>query len=350
MARRFNVLCGDLAAPDLGLTPAQLAAIRSVPQAVYHNAAMVDYVRTYSLLAPANVHGTRALLDLALSSAGSRFHHVSSTFIFGWTRKPVLFETDDNPAMAGLDFGYSQSKWVAEQLVARARIRGLPCTIYRPSLISVSGALHGDRNDVAARLLAFMIRYGIAVDTPNQLSLVPVDVVARNLVALSQSPDAAGETFHLTADRYYSLTDLTRRLGSDFGFRFREMSIAGFISALNRLAQPDDPVFPLLDFFNRSAPHIAAMTLKRYDNSRSRAILDRLPQAARDPDLGVIAGRLVRFLSAQGWLPAQGQNGSEMPFAAVPQAAGGSLWDEPAPAGRFSGQTVTGRSGLTKAD
>ena len=30
-----------------------------------------------------------------------------------------------------LDDGYSQSKWVAEQLVTKARNRGLPATIYR---------------------------------------------------------------------------------------------------------------------------------------------------------------------------------------------------------------------------
>jgi len=140
----------------------------------------------------------------------------------------VLLETDSNTDMSGLDFGYSQSKWVAEQLVAGARALGLPCAIYRPSLITVPRSLCGDRNDVAARLLAFMVRHQIAVNTPNQLSLVPVDAIARNLVGLSLRPQAVGATYHLTADRYYSLTHLTRRLSADFGFHFRELSIAGF--------------------------------------------------------------------------------------------------------------------------
>ncbi len=305
-ARRVEVLCGDLEAPDIGLAPRRLATLRAEPLAIYHNAARVDYVQTYGVLRPANVLGTRALLDLALSGAGSHFHHISSTFIFGWTRQPVLHETDANSAMTGLDFGYSQSKWVAEQLVARARAAGLACTIYRPSLISVSRTLRGDRNDVAARLLAFMIRHEIAVDTPNQLSLVPVDTVADNLVALSLDPEAAGATYHLTADSYYSLTHLTRRIGADFGYRFRELSIGAFISELNRLALPEDPVFPLLDFFNRSAPHIGAMTLKRYDNSHYRAARDRLPNGVADPGLAVVAARLVGFLRVQGWLPEAG--------------------------------------------
>lgn len=299
---RVEVLCGDLALPDLGLAPEQLAALGAAPLAIYHNGAQVDYVQTYRALRPANVLGTLRLLELAQSWPVSHFHHVSSTFIFGWTRKPVLHESDANADRTGLDFGYSQSKWVAERLVAAAAGRGLPCTVYRPSLISVPGSLRGDCNDVAARLLAFMIRHRVAVDTPNQLSLVPADALARNLVGISLRGEATGASYHLTADRYYSLTNLTRQIGSDFGYRFRELSIAGFIAELNRLARPEDPVFPLLDFFNRSAPHIAAMTLKRYDNSRYRAARDRLADAVPDPDLGTLAARLVRFLEAQGWL------------------------------------------------
>jgi len=63
---------------------------------------------------------------------------VSSTFIYGWTVKARLFETDNNPEMENLDFGYAQSKWVAEQLVLAAQQHGLDARIYRPSLISAS--------------------------------------------------------------------------------------------------------------------------------------------------------------------------------------------------------------------
>ena len=147
-----------------------------------------------------------------------------------------------------------------------------------------------------------MIRHRLSVDTPNQLSLVPADAIARNLVGISLRPEALGATYHLTAERYYSLTHLTRRLSADYGYAFRELSVAGFIAELNRRARPEDPVFPLLDFFNRSAPHIAAMTLKRYDNSGYLAACARLERPARDPDLGTLAARLVRFLDAQGWL------------------------------------------------
>src|SRR5205085_373247 len=65
-------------------------------------------------------------------------HYVSSTIVFGWTVLERLYETDSNPNMANLDFGYAQTKWTAEQLVLQARNHGLTTTIFRPSFLTAS--------------------------------------------------------------------------------------------------------------------------------------------------------------------------------------------------------------------
>src|SRR5204863_436037 len=103
------------------------------------------------------------------------FHHISSTFIFGWTAKGTLAESDNNNEMANLDFGYSQTKWVAEQLVFAAERQGLRVRVYRASLISASTQGVWERNDVAVRLLVFMINHGVAALTRNQISFLPAD-------------------------------------------------------------------------------------------------------------------------------------------------------------------------------
>ena len=60
----------------------------------------------------ANVLGTNEVLRLAFEGRAKSFNYVSTTFIFGWAVKKVLYETDFNENMELLDFGYSQSKWV----------------------------------------------------------------------------------------------------------------------------------------------------------------------------------------------------------------------------------------------
>jgi thioester reductase-like protein len=299
---RLVVWQGNLAQPSLALTSDQLRTVSETRFDIIHNGAMVDYVRTYDALRAANVCGTHTLLNLALQGAPKRFHHISSTFIFGWTPARVLHESNSNHTMSALDFGYSQTKWVAESLARQAGTQGLPLAIYRPSLVSVGAGLQGDSHDVAARLLAFMIRHGIAVDTPNQVSLLPVDVVARNIVAIAQRPIGKPPVFHITADRYYSLTELVRQIERDFNFRFDYLPIPEFVARLNAAARANEPVFPLLEFFNRSAPHIAAMSLKRYDNSTYRLARAVAPGTLPDPSLKLISRRMVAFLNRQGWL------------------------------------------------
>ncbi|HEU4844833.1 MAG TPA: thioester reductase domain-containing protein, partial [Burkholderiaceae bacterium] len=297
---RVRAVCGDLALPSWGLAPAQWRALAQGVGEVFHNGACVNYVMTYEAMRGANVEGTRTALRLARDSHARCLHLVSSTFIFGWSARGVLLESDCNAAMEALDFGYAQSKWVAEQLALAARAGGMDVRIYRPSLISVSTQGAGDANDVALRMLAFMIRHGIAVDTPNQLSIVAADVIAHNLVGIARLAQAPAVPLHVTADRYYSMTALTRVIERDFGYRFRYYDIPGFIDQLNLRCAASDPVYPLLDFFNRSAGKIAAMQLKRYSSSAYRQARDGLADGRADPSLEQTASFLVRYLLEQG--------------------------------------------------
>ena len=72
-----------------------------------------------------------------------------------------------------LDFGYSQSKWVAEQVVVDARVTatGTFRADFRPALVSPSVTGGGNNFDIAVRLVAFMVNHGIGMNTqPGQLS------------------------------------------------------------------------------------------------------------------------------------------------------------------------------------
>src|SRR4029453_4539177 len=176
-------------------------------QAVCHNAALVNYVLNYQALKPHNVDGTRELLRFSVTGRQKEFHHISSTFVFGWTVKGTLMESDNNDEMTDLDFGYSQSKWVAEQLVFAAEKQGVRVRVYRPSLITASTRGGWDQNDIALRLLAFMINHGIAVYSENQLSFLPADVVSDNIASMFTHPEITARTLHITAGDYFNIKE-----------------------------------------------------------------------------------------------------------------------------------------------
>ena len=105
VAERVKVWRADLSLPDVGLPRARLDELREIPLAIYHNAAVVDYVRNYASLRATNVLGTKAMLELALTGRTTHFHYISSTFIFGWTRKPCCTRRTTMPKWRHLTSG-----------------------------------------------------------------------------------------------------------------------------------------------------------------------------------------------------------------------------------------------------
>jgi thioester reductase-like protein len=299
---RVQVICGDLAEPDLGIGAAAFQRLAETIDAIVHNGALVNYVRTYDALRPTNVAGTRELLRLAMTTHRKTFHLVSSTFIYGWSTLPVVGEWDANEQMSGLDFGYSQTKWVAEQLALAAQRQGLDVRIYRPSLISPTSTGFGSLDDILVRLTAFMIEHGLAVNALNQVSLLPADLIADHIVALVGLPtdDTISSVFNMTADDYYNLGDITRVLSERFGYRFTYHDIPSFAEQLNRRCAPRDPMYPLVDFLTRSADKIAAMRDKRYDNSQYQQARALAKVHLREPALTDTVENLVRFLRSKG--------------------------------------------------
>jgi len=212
-AHRVHPVCGDLSAANLGLGGAQWRHLAENVHTIYHNGALVNYLMDYQSMRDVNVGGTNEVIRLAMSHRAKVVNHISSTFVFGWSVQETIGERDTNAAMERLDFGYSQSKWVAEHVVRDAMQQGLQARIFRPALLTPSVNGGGFNFDISIRLLAFMINHGIGTTAQNQVSFTPADLAATNIVAISRLAESINETFLVTRDEYASLSDVTEILG-----------------------------------------------------------------------------------------------------------------------------------------
>jgi thioester reductase-like protein len=297
---RVVPICGDLGQPNLGLTQGEWDFLASEIDTVFHNGATVNYLFNYDLMRDANVLGTNEVVRLAFEGRAKEFNYVSTTFVFGWAVKSVLHETDFNENMELLDFGYSQSKWVAEQVVADARNRGLSARIFRPALVSPSVTGGGNNFDIAVRLVAFMVNHGIGVDTLNQVSFVPADIVANNIVAISTTPGTANKNYHVTRDDYSNMMDITGLITKATGRQFETFSLPHFVPELIRRCRKDDLLFPLLDFLVGSVDNISAMEFKRYDSSTYQKARDASVWGKADPSLEDTVNGILKFMYRKG--------------------------------------------------
>ncbi len=297
---RVIPICGDLGQPNLGLAQDVWDFLANEMDAVFHNGATVNYLFNYDRMRDANVMGTNEVLRLAFEGRTKDFNYVSTTFVFGWAVKSVLYETDMNQDMELLDFGYSQTKWVAEQVVADARDKGLPVRIFRPALVSPSVTGGGNNFDIAVRLVAFMVNHGIGVDALNQVSFVPADIVANNIVAISTTPGTENKTFHVVRDDYANMLDITGLITQATGRQFEIFSISDFVPELIRRCRKEDLLFPLLDFLVGSVDNISAMEFKRYDNSCYQTARDASKWGKADPSLEDTVNGILKFMHRKG--------------------------------------------------
>lgn len=225
--KRIVAIPGDLALPELGLSPAEFDQLAEQIDLIIHSGAQLHWLAPYARLKPVNVLGTQMIIQLAAHRRLKPLHYLSSLAVFPMmgNREPVTFDEQASLEHGGLLYGgYAQSKWVAEKLVARAQERGLPGAIYRPSLVvghSQTGAWQGD--NVIANMLRSWIELGMAPDIDAHLDLAPVDYVSRAIVhlALGNGVETRG-IYHLNNPRTVTVRELIDWL-AECGYPMRRM-------------------------------------------------------------------------------------------------------------------------------
>jgi L-2-aminoadipate reductase len=199
---RITCVTGNLGDPRLGLSESTWNELSEKVNVVIHNGAHVHWVYPYSNLKSANVQGTLDILAFCATGLPKRLSFVSSTSVLDTPYfvklsadsvakggKGVTEDDDLSGSTTGLETGYGQSKWVAEYLVRAAGSRGLHGTIIRPGYVTgdkAPGVTNTD--DFLIRMAKGCIQLGCRPRIANTVNMVPVNHVARAVVAAALTP------------------------------------------------------------------------------------------------------------------------------------------------------------------
>jgi nonribosomal peptide synthetase MxcG len=181
--QRIQIVLADLEKPELGLTQSQCIALANKVDVVIHNAAVTSVMRDYHSLRAANALSTGELLKLAAVKA-IPFHLISTIAVAPPASIATTLPEDFVSAHSGLQDGYQQSKWVAEQMVAIAQQKKYPVNVYR--LARVTGSANSgyvNPKDLVWSIIQTGIRNGALPDLPITEPWTPVDAIARFIVA-----------------------------------------------------------------------------------------------------------------------------------------------------------------------
>jgi amino acid adenylation domain-containing protein/thioester reductase-like protein len=198
---RIIPVIGDLSKQNLGIELEIFLRLAEKIDIIYHCGAWVNMIYPYSALKAANVLGTQEVLRLASQTKIKPVHYISTLDVFSSNKNNnirTVSEIDSIGPGSDLYSGYAQSKYVAEQLLQEARLRGLPIYIYRPSNImgqSQTGACPD--NSFVSLMIKGCLQMGIAPKINAFLNLIPVDYASQVIVNLSLQSNHTSHTFHV---------------------------------------------------------------------------------------------------------------------------------------------------------
>jgi thioester reductase-like protein len=298
LSRRIVAIPADLRRHHAGLTAADFDRLADGVDLIYHAAASVNFVQPYSVLKTTNVDGVQEVLRLAARSRVKPLHYVSSVAVFesdSCASMDRVGEDEDLDRSSGFHNGYDMSKWAAERLVALARDRNLPVSVYRFSNLA------GHRRTgiilpqhIFACLVKGCIQLQSAPSEDDVVNILPVDLAARSLVELSLTPAAAGMNFHVVNPVQTRIRMLVEWLRAR-GFRIDTVPYHDWRQRLH--AAPLDNAFkPFVGLLDQGR----LFTNRSYDATNVRRFSTSLEHAAVDEAL---LDRYLDYWKRTGYLP-----------------------------------------------
>lgn len=295
LAGRIRLVEGDITDPGLGLTSSE--ELRRDTVEVFHFAAVYDLAVARDLAMRVNVDGTRNVLRFAAECPGlERFQYVSTCYVSG--RYAGAFgETD---LARGQEFNnyYEETKFLAEVNVQEWMEKGLPATVYRPSIVvgdSRTGAT--GKYDGPYYVIRWLLKQpGVAlmpmVGDPRRtrLNVVPSDFVIAAMDHLSGLDASRGKVYQLadpsppTVDEM--LDEIVRQIGKPVlrvpAFKAVAKGALDYVPFLERIMGiPPEAI----DYFTHPTYYLT-------DNTRR----DLEGTGIAVPPFASYAGRLVEFV------------------------------------------------------
>ena len=289
----FQLVEGDISKPDLGLSPADAAAVREQTTHLFHLAAVYDLAVERELAMRVNVGGTRNVVAFARSMPQLRhFHHVSTCYVAG-KREGVILETELRHDAGYRNF-YEESKYLAEMEVQSVN-NDLPVTIHRPAVVC-GDSQTGEtvKYDGVYYLIHYLLKWPNMLSLFNignhkvSLNLVPVDFVVDAIAALAFDPRAIGKTVQLADPSPLTTNQLFNAIAKSInGKRSRMTAPASWVRFF--LMLPPSPRITGLP--HHAVPYFFVKQL--YDSSQAQQLL--APHNIHCPPFESYVDRIVDF-------------------------------------------------------
>jgi amino acid adenylation domain-containing protein/thioester reductase-like protein len=310
---RIIPVAGNLRIAGLGIDANHFARIANEVSEIYHCATSMNHLQSYESAKPVNVDSVHELLNLSRTRRPKLLNYISTLSVFSdSTPRDSELLSELSPVDRELHLssdGYGASKCVGEQLIHNAVKTGMACNIFRLGLVwaDSSQGRYDDRQR-EHRLIKSCLQSGYGIRNYGyDIAPVPVDYVAKSVVALATAHPQGGEVFHISSMNQ-GFKELFERSNQCDITRLQLISYREWIHEMRSLfyAGKTLPILPLIEhLFCLSAVELngylgrVSQVLPQIDSSRTIAKLRSLgvggPPVLDDSSVcSVITDMLIR--------------------------------------------------------
>ncbi|NIF19954.1 amino acid adenylation domain-containing protein [Pantoea sp. Cy-639] len=299
---RIRVFEADLRQPRLGLSEADYDYLDGEYGALLHNAAQVNHVLDYQVLAADNIEPLFECLRLCEGKRKKIFNFISTlSACSAVDDSGRVLETD--PASTPPIYirnGYNLSKWIGERILSRARAQGVWVNLFRPGNItfdSRTGACQPQRNRLML-MLKGSLQLGQVPGLEIDFDLMPVDFLSR-FIAFHSSRHQAGQcVFNLHNPEPLRWRDYLASFHEQ-GHAFELVSVEQWQRQLRRIDR-DNALYDVLGFYlDGFEEDIGDISGIAHDNARAGVRRMGTHYPSKSPDL---LRRGCRYLAEIGFI------------------------------------------------
>lgn len=250
--KRVHVVLGDLGIKKMGIKEKEYDELAEKIDCIYHNGAKVHFLYGYNELKNVNVDGTKEIIKFASYKRRKALFYISTISIFSRFRSDnkLVMENEDISDPGILPIGYTQSKWVAEGLIWKAKEMGIPVIVYRLGHI-VGDSITGICNtgDFIFRIIETCLLLQFYPDIEGEIAPIAVDDVAKIVVKVSQKTKEYGTAYHVINPQSISFQkaiEIAKRMGGNLW----PVNINEWIKRV-KSCEANLPITPFIDFFDK---------------------------------------------------------------------------------------------------
>jgi thioester reductase-like protein len=203
LRERIHVFRGDLTEPRFGLSSADYDRLCETSDSILHCAASLNR-KSERVCASVNLRGTLEVILLAQRAHARRplrrLSYVSTVAVAGERRDAVIREEEAIDWRLRDYDPYARTKKFAEQMIRSLLPPDLPALVFRPSIV-LGDSRRGETTQFDM-VRAFVFLAGLPVlplRPEDRIDIVPVEWVARSIVALHLKPKPLHAIYHLSA-------------------------------------------------------------------------------------------------------------------------------------------------------